>query len=291
MSILRRPSSVVHRRRCKHSAVAILLTSLSLQACEKPQAPESTRFSAGRLPATQAVTIDASLEEWGEHSILAEITPAEAGERQWREIRGNAPASVGSNDFGMRVHMAHDASAWYIGFEIRDDAIVNVAPSSEHPYSGDSLEVFFVGSELDSGADFHEHVEAPRTPNQRAFFQLVVPPVIPSSKSVLLPAWRTDPALRRYLLNSTDFSLAVGRTAVGWNGEVRIPLAAFDESVTAQIRGRSPLRLNIDYLDYDSEVASRTDKSLGFKPDNVFCRCANEDDVNVPRMMPVIVFE
>jgi hypothetical protein len=109
---------------------------------------------------------------------------------------------------------------------------------------------------------------------------------------VLLPAWRTDPELRRHLLNSTDFSLAVGRTAVGWNGEVRIPLAALDESVTAQIRGRSPLRLNIDYLDYDSELASRTDKThFGFKPDNVFCRCADEDGVNVPRMMPAVVFE
>jgi hypothetical protein len=153
------------------------------------------------------------------------------------------------------------------------------------PQSGDCAELYFAGTNLDSESDIHDLV-AQAPPQRRAFLQLQLPVAGLEERDLYLPDWRTDAALIRQALLS-GFTVNIWKSEGGWNGEARIPLAAFDKSVHEMIVGGKPLRAAITYLDYDRENT----EGWIFHPDNVFCPDPDERNVNVPRYMRQIVFE
>lgn len=218
------------------------------------------------------------------------MTSAAAGP-QWNCIRDACPEPVNNKDFAIVVSMAWRELDWYIAIEVTDDIILSAQSSSSHPYSGDCFELFFAGTALDFDEDFHDLVNAPRTSNQKAFLQLELAPEARDASLDYFPPYRTDLNLRNAIVINQRFIARTARRRSRWSAEARIPIEDFEDGVYRLIRGGGPLKIGLDYLDYDKRLAkpdSRVDR-FGFRPDNAFL-AAEEDQVNVPSRMRPLTF-
>jgi hypothetical protein len=269
--------------------IAVLTSDVgSFQVVERAPAP----FLVGRLTSRTVNVTDKSLAEWDRSLLVFEVPPARALDFQLKTINGRAPLLLRKNDAGLVVYMAVNQAFWFIAATVTDDAVVSVDPSSIYPYSGDCLEIFFAGKNLESGADLHDHVSNPRAPSdQAAFLQLDIPAAGLDEPLIYLPDWRTDANIRRGAVKA-GFSVNVWRTRTGWNTEARIPLAVFESEVRASIQKHVPLKMNIDYLDYDRAIAPRTPAGFqGFNPDNVIALDRQQERLSVPRLMRAVTFQ
>jgi hypothetical protein len=256
-------------------------------------APGADPLRIAALSASRIVNVsDRSLAEWDDSLLVLRVDHEAARGLQWTAINGRPPARLSQRDIGLKVYMATDRSYWYVAVDAVDDVVLGVPSSSVYPYSGDCLEIFFAGKNTESGADIHDHVSNPRaSERQAAFFQLAIPPVALTDRAAHLPEWRTDARLRRGALSS-GFAITAWKVRTGWRSEARIPLAAFDEDVRSSFRRHSSLKLHLDYLDYDTRIAPRSQAGFqGFNPDNVICLDREQTHVSVPRLMRSVVFD
>ena len=251
---------------------------------DKPVISEDM-FRIKRLPHAQTITLgDHSLAEWDSSFIVMKVPSQQAFQLQWKTIKGHAPDPLSQNDIDLTVYMARDNDYWYVALEAMDDSVL--ASPAPHPYGGDCLEVFFAGKALDAPMDMHRHVATPSSRDQAAFLQLVLPAAPLDAPDHYFPGHRTDST---FIRNATRFGFmtSIWRTASGWSAEARIPFAAFEPEVLSRINGHQPLKMNIDYPDYDESLAP----AIGYKPDNVFCLDDDEKHVNVPGFMRSVTFE
>lgn len=255
--------------------------------CGETQDVVGSAFKVKRLMNPSIISVgDTSMAEWDDSFIVMEITTQNAFTYQWQDIHRRVPIQVGPNDFGIKVYMARDSLHWYIAIEVTDDKVI----ASSLPYSGDCLGVFFAGSHLDSPIDIHRHINT--SANQAAFFQLAIPPSPLLNNIDYFPEYRTDALFRNSDLIHTQFLMSIWTTASGWSAEVRIPLNALDENVNSRLNGHQPLKMNIEYLDYDVKPAERNaQEEWGFNPDNVFCLDRQESNVILPRCMRPVIFD
>ena len=257
-------------------------------------------YEVKRITNSKPVDVsDHSLSEWNSSFMVMEITsrdrsPQSAFINQWKNIRGPAPSQLSAHDIELKVYMARDSSYWYIALDASDDKVLP-SPSDDppdYPYSGDCLEIFFAGTELDSSIDISrlKHAERQGSSNQAAFFQLELPSSeLPDNKNYFAVD-RTDSGFIDTCV-SRGFQVAVWRTKTGWSAEARIPFGAFDDAVRSRINSGKPLKMNIDYLDYDNLLGVHTNAgSWGFTPDNVYCLDDQERHVNLPKYMRCVVF-
>jgi hypothetical protein len=252
-----------------------------------------TPLVVGRLTASRTVNAtDRSLAEWDRSLLVLEVPAERAHDFQLKMINGRSPVPLRKNDAGLEVYMAVNQSFWFIAANVTDDAIVSVARSSVYPYSGDCLEIFFAGMNLDSGADLHDHVSNPRArPDQAAFLQLAIPAAGLDEPLAYMPDWRTDASIKRRAVKA-GFSVSTWRTRAGWSAEARIPLTVLESEVRTSIQAHVPLKLNVDYLDYDRAIAPRTAAGFhGFNPDNVISLDRQQDRLSVPRLMRSVSFQ
>lgn len=263
--------------------VVIISNCLLLDCLGSPGIIRVQRLKPGHIIKVD----DNSLNDWNDSLIVMKIKPEDAKNLQWTKIRGRPPKPLSSDDIFIKVFMARDEQYWFVAMEARDDKLLT-GPSG-YPYSGDCLEIFFAGKELDSETDFHYHVEASESSNQAAFFQLEIPAGVITGD--YFPEWRTDTRIRKNAIDS-GFMASIWKTASGWNAEMKIPLHLFEQEVCSRIKHREVLKINIDYLDYDSRTARQNNADdWGFLPDNVFCLDAAEENVHTPKYMRSIIFE
>lgn len=236
-------------------------------------------------------TDDRSLGEWVTFKPVLAIDSDRLPALQFRLINGRSPRALTRRDIAFSVYMAFDAAFWYVALEARDDIVRAVGRATLFPYSGDCLEVFLAGRNLESRADMHNHVTNPgASRNQAAFLQLDIPAFGLSDPARYLQDWRTDATLRRRAL-ATGLRVTTWRTASGWAAEVQIPFAAFESDVQERIRAQAPLKLAIDYVDYDGALATRNGPGAGFNPDNVMSLDREQERVSVPGLMRRVVFQ
>ncbi|HKQ79857.1 MAG TPA: hypothetical protein VJ810_39555 [Blastocatellia bacterium] len=267
--------------------VFLILLSGAMVACNGGGNSVNT-YKIKQLERPRAINVDSSLSEWDISFIVLEITPQNASKHQWKDIRGERPDRVVPNDFGIKVYMARDKSYWFIALDATDDKVIRSNP----PYSGDCLEVFFTGKQLDSPIEMSGLVNV--SANQAALFQLTLPAADLDDKNNLdsFPRHRTDDAFKDSKLIRSEFVANMWVTNNGWSAEARIPLEALEPEVLGQLNGKRQLKMNIDYLDYDVRPAVKTTlNKSGFKPDNVFCLDDEEKRVNVPKYMRTVMFE
>jgi hypothetical protein len=274
-----------------HGLPLVLIAAAGL-SCAGPlqaQTPEG-EYRIQRLSPGQTINVgDHSLSEWEAKQAVMSIGADTAEQHQRRQIRGRAPLAVSAGDAAVTVYMARDETYWYVGVDIQDDIVLSGSPA--YPYSGDCLEVFFVGQQLDSDQDFHQRVISSRSSDQRAFFQLELLAGATVDSWDYFPEHRTGVRFRGDALRQ-GFTASTWITALGWAGEARIPFAAFEADVQARIERGEALKMNINYLDYDTRIASRTaTDGWAFRPDNVFGLDPTEANVNVPRYMRSVRFE
>jgi len=223
----------------------------------------------------------------GKEFKVMEIPVNRASLFRWKKIRNYEAKPLSASHFGLKVYMAWDDRYWYLQFRVVDDAIRSVSPASLAPYNGDCAELYFAGANTDAEQDIHDLVLG-GPPEQRAFFQLQIPPESLESSDAYFADWRTDPEIKKRVLKD-GFEVSVWTKDLGWNADVRIPLDAFAPAVRDKIASGEPLRAALTYLDYNDQLAFGSHKR-GFHPDNVFCLDAEERNVNVPGYMRPIVF-
>ena len=172
----------------KRSSAILALVLFCLTACRRESSPEQSAAVPGTSPVDQSPTYkgrrlslfkwvnvgDRTLADWSEDYKVLEIPASQAASLQWQTIRGSDPKPVGANQFQMKVYMAWDSRNWYVASKAKDDELHPVSSSSLYPYTGDCVELYFVGAEPDSAGDFHRLV-AQASPQQSAFLQLEVP--------------------------------------------------------------------------------------------------------------------
>lgn len=276
-------------RRCAIAIVAALSTTLAVGCSDSPQTPTEV-YRVARLAPGQSINVDDhSLNDWNDSLKVVSISAKDAQSRQWKKIRSRSPKTLGANDIGITVYMARDADYWYVAVQADDDTVLSASP--EYPYSGDCLEVFFVGRDFEATKDFHFMVQPSATSPQAAFFQLELAPIAAARGWDYFPAWRTDARFRQNALSS-GFRVVAWRTPSGWSAEARIPLAAFEPDVRRRIERGEAMKMAIDYLDYDTRTAMRSEADgWGFMPDNVLALDMAEANVNTPRYMRSVTFE
>ena len=263
----------------------IISSGLHLACSEAPQVPTAI-YQVQRLSPGHIINVnDHSLTEWGDSLVVMRITPQDAKNLQWKNIRGRTPKTLSPADVGITVYMALDTEYWYVALEAHDDKVLPAPPA--YPYSGDCLEIFFAGKELDSPRDFHDHLDDQA---EAAFFQFELPVGITGS-GYYFSEWRTGSTFRTNVIGS-GFMASAWTTASGWSGEARIPIAAFEPEVRSRIELGETLKMNIDYLDYDIRTARQDeDDDWGFLPDNVLCLDAAEENANTPKYMRSVIFK
>lgn len=280
----------------KVEIIFLVLLSISQLFCsEKIVSPENQMrtgdtYRIKRLTHSQTINVgDLALTEWGDSFVVMEIKSSNASERQWESIRGRPPTPVAQNDIEITVYMARDNSYWYIALDASDDKVL---PSpSPYPYSGDCLEVFFAGKELESPVGMDGYVQHPSHSAQAAFFELQLPAAELKNKADYFPEFRSDSTFRTDSMRP-GFAVSIWSTQFGWRAEARIPFDSFEPPVLSRINSHEIVKMNIDYLDYDERLAQRNAQDVwGFKPDNVFCLDTEERRVNVPKYMRPVVFE
>jgi len=271
--------------------VFLILLSSVMFACKNynGSVTGANVYRVKHLPYSKTINVsDSSLSDWEDSFIVLEIAPQNASKYQWKDIRGKKPDELIEGDFGIKVYMARDKSYWYIALDAMDDKTL----PSKLPYSGDCLEIFFAGKHLGSPVGMHTLVTA--RGSQAAFFQLELPAAALDEDNKLdhFPEYRTGKAFRDSNSILSEFVASAWTTNTGWRAEARIPLDALDPDVRSQLNGHQPLKMNIDYLDYDVRTAPNTAAAnLGFEPDNVFCLDSEEKHVNVPKHMRSVIFE
>jgi len=259
--------------------------------CSKEQR-KKVDFIVKRLPHLRTVNFDDhSLAEWDSSFIVMKITHREADTHQRQKLTlSHDPKALHEKDINLKVYMARDSSYWYIGVEVIDVMILSVPPNSAKPYSGDCLEIFFAGDSLESPLDIEALVKYSHSAEQAIFCQILIPAVALDSISYYFPDYRTDSAFKKNALH--NFKASTWKIGSRWFAEVRIPLKAFEAKVVSRIDRHEPLKMNIDYLDYDIKLAEDNQQdNWGFKPDNVFCLDDEEKYVNKPKFMRTVIFE
>lgn len=275
----------------KTGSVILLIVLCSAHFACNNNPPPVDSFRVKRLPHGTIIDLDdQSLAEWDRLAesdssfIVMKVPSQQAFDRQWTTIGGHAPNPLSQNDIDLTVYMARDNDYWYVALEATDDSVL--ASPAPHPYGGDCLEVFFAGKALDAPRDIYSLVETPSSRDQAGFLQLVLPAAPLDKPDHYFPGHRTDST---FIRNATRFGFmtSIWRTASGWSAEARIPFAAFEPEVLSRINGHQPLKMNIDYPDYDESLAP----AIGYKPDNVFCLDDDEKHVKYPGFMRSVTFE
>lgn len=255
----------------------------------EPSGPAPEAFNVRFRADLAAVAADPRVAwRWDPSFLLMHIPPSAACASRWFRVRDAKPAPCGSIDFALSLYTAWDSDYWYLDFEV-SDYDPTAAGSAAPAYAGDALEIFFAGTDTEFDDDYSALVRSPRRPNQAAFFQLVVPlPSDAPGPTYVLPEFRTDkPLLERLPPTLTSNPWRADRR---WGARLRVPLAALETVVGVALRGGQPLRMNVDYLDYDQTAAPVAAPVFGYRPNNVFCLDAAEHNVNVPRHMRAVYF-
>ena len=236
-----------------------------------------------RLRSPRRVEVDGVLGDWTSELKVVEIKAAQ----HWGTRQDPVPQSTRARGSLMSIFMAHDDDYWYLGVDVTDEKVVAGLP--EYPYSGDCFELFFAGTQVDSGRDIHALIDP--GPGRRAFLQLQIPQRPLKALVEHFSTWRTDPALtQRAIQDGVMVSSSTDQHQ--WRAELRIPFKSFDDEVLDRIGKRQPTKLGFDYLNYNNHIVrERTaDNRWGFDPDEVYAD-AREENVNVPRCMRPLHFQ
>jgi hypothetical protein len=271
----------------------ILVVSLQFACKEKtPQQTQQTTFTIKRIQDSKINVNDYSLAEWDSSFVILRITPQLAIENQWKRIGEKiTPQLLDKKNIDIKVYMARDSAFLYIASEILDGNILSVPSNSIYPYSGDCLEVFFAGDSLNSAFDINDIIKYSTSPNQSIFYQLQLPAVALEDSSYYLSYFRTDSTFKKNAFKS-GFHVSIWKSDSLWSAEARIPIHAFEPQVVDRIKNHEPLKMNINYLDYDTKTAKWIkEDNWGFKPDNVFCPDTSEIHVNRPKFMRSVIFQ
>jgi len=283
MACCRNPSPNGNEKECKPSD------------CERKVEP----FLVKRFRSPETIDLtDKSLSEWDDYYLVMEVfvkhnlaTDKSGRKSEWADIRGHQPKALEEGDIHLKVYMAYSGSYWYMAVDALDDEIKSVPPSSERPFSGDCVEIFFAGRELDSIQPISSHVARSKDVTRKAFFQLMIPAQPLDSDAYYFSKERTDRGFKESA-TSSDNIFSIWSEGPRWKAEVKMSLDSFDGYVRPLINGGSPLKMGIDYLDYDLRLAKFTpEDDWGFRPDNVYCLDEKECQVNIPKCMRPVIFE
>ncbi len=241
--------------------------------------------------AAAAVTIDGLLAEWPQTHRVLEITAGNASNSQWLCIRDRCPAPISAHDIGVSAYLAwgRDPLVLYAAFDIADETVAP-SPDPDHPYGGDSIELFLAAADLTYPRDYHELVEAPRRVAQSAFAQIDITPVPFKSLGHYLQDYRTDSSFKAFIVARNGLAVATRRSDAGWQAELMVPLDAFMEDIASRMKSDgASFAIGIQYLDYDDpgQLPNPALKahSYGFRPANVFSAAPRESVVIVPAHM------
>lgn len=277
---------MINQLNIKNICIALILVPLLL--CCEDTTSSNEAIHVRRIEDSMNVNVeDLTLDDWNSNYLVLQFPLKNGITPEWDRVRNEPRQELSDRDVELNIYMAHDELFWYIAITAMDDEIFSVLSNSSHPYSGDSVEIFFAGDKLGSRFDFHGHTIFTRDDEQSAYFQLVIPPVQLTEAINYFPAYRTDLLFRDNFIQDGGMirSWSIGSK---WMAEVRIPKEVFDSIVTNRINGHEPLKINIDYLDYDDHIAIIEGD---FSPNNVYCLDKYEDNVNKPYYMRNIIFE
>lgn len=232
-------------------------------------------------PGLVSVT-DHSLRDWDGVSPVLNLT----GDQQWEKIRGRKAETLsGPNDMSVKVYLAWDGECMFFAVDVMDDKVLL---ASNQPWSGDCAELFFVGFDSQFKKDYHDLVEN-RSEGYKNVFQLVLSGGN-LSPWASFPSWRTDAGISNALIKN-EFSAAGWRTEQGWQAEAKIPLAALG-NVLEVAKSGVVIKIGIDVLDYDQQIAPNTEKyKWGYYPDNVLSNSNSEKELNQPNRMGKFIFQ
>jgi len=222
---------------------------------------------------------DTSLKDWNGILPIYNL----AADNQWEKIRGrSAEAFSGPEDISAQIFLSWNGEFLFFAVDVIDD---KVFISSEQTWSGDCAELFFVGFDSRYKKDYQTLVEQ-KSEGHKNVFQLIAA----GGNYSEFPSWRTDGNTKSILIQN-GFSAMGWKTATGWQAEAKIPLAKLG-NVLEIARSGQIVKIGIDVLDYDQQIAPNTERyKWGYHPDNVLSNSSSEAEVNQPNKMGRFVFQ